>query len=219
MIEEEFDLTGDDGEDAAFSSPPLAQFGNNQPTVPGMIVSVQVDQNATEPYATDGAVVIPRGQIQGGISNVQPGNGWSVQNGTVQVGYANGGSAGVISSATIAATSSKTPTINSGEIVFPLAQAGADENSTKTDTPGAISGIEYYEGTCLSIVDGVIRMPKPAENAFFPDGLYNAATGEKMTWQTFLSGSSPVPLSQPNNGFRIMAFHLGRYLTFYLESV
>ena len=169
MIEEEFDLTGDDGEDAAFSSPPLAQFGNKQTTVPGMIVSVQVDQNATEPYATDGAVVIPRGQIQDAITNVQPGNGWNVQNGTVQVGYANSGSAGVISSATIAATSSKTPTINNGEIVFPLAQAKADPQATTADTPGAISGIEYAEGFCLGIVDGVVQIPKPKEYMFDAD--------------------------------------------------
>ena len=217
-MSEEIDLTSDDGEESTLYFSPLAQFGNGQETIPGLISSVLVDQNAAQPYAADGLLVIPRGEIQGGITSVQPGNGWSVQDGTVQVGYANGGSAGVISSATIAKTSSKTPTINNGEIVFPLAQAKADPQATTADTPGAISGIEYYEGTCLSIVDGVIRMPKPAENTFFPDGLYNAATGEKMTWQTFLSGTSPVPLSQPNNGLRIMAFHLGRYLTFYLES-
>ena len=217
-MDEEIDLTDDDGEESTLFFPPLAQFGNGRDEIPGLISSVMVDQNATEPYAIDGAVVIPRGQIQDGITSVQPGNGWSVNDGTVQVGYANSGSAGVISTATIAKITSKTPIINSGEIVFPLAQAGGHPQSTTPDTPGAISGIEYYEGTCLSIVDGVIRMPKPAENTFFPDGLYNAATGEKMTWQTFLSGTSPVPLSQPNNGLRIMAFHLGRYLTFYLES-
>lgn len=217
-MNEEIDLTDDDGEESTLYFPPLAQFGNGQETIPGLISSVLVDQNAAQPYATDGVVVIPRGEIQGGITSVQPGNGWSVNDGTVQVGYANGGSAGVISSATIAKTSSKTPIINSGEIVFPLAQAGGHPESTTQDTPGAISGVEWAEGYCLSIVDGVIKIPKPPEQSYFPSGLYNAATGEKISWQTFLSGTSPVPMSQPTNGFRIMAFHLGEYLTFYLES-
>jgi hypothetical protein len=217
-MNEEIDLTDDDGEESTLYFPPLAQFGNGQETIPGLISSVLVDKNAAQPFAADGVVVIPRGEIQGGITSVQPGNGWSVNDGTVQVGYANGGSAGVISSATIAKITSKTPMINSGEIVFPLAQAGGHPESTTQDTPGAISGVEWAEGYCLSIVDGIIKIPKPPEQSYFPSGLYNAATGEKISWQTFLSGTSPVPMSQPTNGFRIMAFHLGEYLTFYLES-
>lgn len=165
-MNEEIDLTSDDGEENALYFSPLAQFGNGQEMIPGLISSVLVDQNAAQPYATDGVLVIPRGEIQGGITSVQPGNGWSVQDGTVQVGYANGGSAGVISSATIAATSSKTPMINNGQIVFPLAQAGGHPESTTQDTPGAISGIEYAEGLCLGIVDGVVQIPKPTENTF-----------------------------------------------------
>lgn len=218
-ILEEVDLTTEDGEDNALNFPPLAQFGNEKTTVPGLIASARVDDSASEPYAEDGALVIPRGMIQGEITSVQPGAGWSVSGGVVQVGYASGGAPGVISGAEISKTTSKVPVIGNGVIIFPLAQAYGGANGTTADTPGAIAGIEYVDGFCLGIVDGVIQLPKPPEQTYFPTGLYNAATGEKISWRTFLSGSSPVPMSQPTNGLRIMAFHLGEYLTFYLENV
>lgn len=121
---------------------------------------------------------------------------------------------------------SKTDTtseIDTGMIKLAAANASSYCNSatdgTENGTPGGIYGIGYGNDNNFSIDKGYIRIPRPPAQGYFPDGLYNAATGEKITWQTFLAGTSPVPLSEPADGLRIMAFHLGKYLTFYLERV
>lgn len=209
---DEYDLTDSSGEDNALNLVPLATFGNGKTSTPGILSSVVADSSA--PWAEDGVLHIPAGMI---INDVQAGDSWSISNGTITVARANGTTEGVIGSISIESTTSKVPVISQGSIIIPLAQAAEGELSTSIHTPGAISGIEYHEGTCLSIVDGVIKIPKPQTN--FPAGLYNAASGEKIPWATFLAGTSPVPMSQPKDGLRIMAFHLGEYLSFYLEAV
>lgn len=117
---------------------------------------------------------------------------------------------------------SKTDTtseINGGMIKLAAADAASRCLGTTDGTPGGIHGVGYNSIDEFEISKGYIKIPKPPAPGYFPDGLYNAETGEKISWQTFLAGTSPVPLSQPASGLRIMAFHLGKYITFYLESV
>jgi hypothetical protein len=232
---EEYDLTGEDGEDSALNFTSLAQFGNGQTVVPGLLKGAIIDAEASEPYARNGLLHIPSGEIEGTttptansetgrygvVVSVQPSNAWGIDDGHIYVGAANAGSAGVISSANFKALQGKTPTFTGGALNLPLAQAPTDtcNGTVDDDTPGGIVGIGYSEDGDFRIEDGYARIPRPPESGYFPDGLYNAATGEKITWQTFLAGTSPVPLSEPAEGLRIMAFHLGKYLTFYLERV
>ncbi len=210
-IIDEYDLTDSSGEDNALNLVPLATFGNGRTSTPGIISSVVAD--SSEPWAEDGVLHISAGMI-----NVQAGDSWSITNGTITVARANGTTEGVIGNVCIESTTSEVPVISQGTIIIPLAQASEGELSTSIHTPGAISGIEYHEGACLSIVDGIIKIPKP-KSPVFPAGLYNAKTTEKIPWATFLAGTSPVPMSNFSNGFRIMAFHIGDYLSFYIEEV
>jgi hypothetical protein len=85
---EEYDLTGEDGEDSALNFISLAQFGNGQTVVPGLLKGAIVDAEASEPYARNGLLHIPAGEIEGTttptansstgrygvVGSVQPGN-------------------------------------------------------------------------------------------------------------------------------------------------
>lgn len=235
---EEYDLTGEDGEDSALNFTSLAQFGNGQTVVPGLLKGAIVDAKASEPYARNGLLHIPSGEIEGTttptansatgrfgiVGSVQSGNAWGIADGLIYVGVADAGSAGVISSANFKALQGKTPTFTGGALNLPLAQAALGicdgvVGTGEDNTPGGILGIGYSKDGVFRIEDGYARIPRPPEQGYFPDGLYNAETGEKISWQTFLAGTSPVPLSKPAEGLRIMAFHLGKYITFYLEQV
>lgn len=212
IILDEIDLTSNDGEDAALNFTPLAEFGQGRENIPGIIAGVAIEEEEESAWAEDGILHIPQGRI----NSVAAADSWRVDNGNIYIGRANGNSAGVISGVSIERTTSKTPIITSGMIKIPLAQAYDGAESTSPDTAGAIKGIEYVDGICLGIVDGVIRLPK---SPVFPAGLYDAVNGKKIPWATFLAGTSPVPMSVPKSGPRIMAFHLDNYLTFYLEDV
>lgn len=199
---EEFVLS-DEGEDAALNFSPLASFGKGRATVPGLLRNIVVD-DTEEAYAEKGEAHIPAGQV----TNVPKAD-------TVSGLY------GLVGKAEFKALQGKKPTFTNGDLNIPLAQAPGDtcNGTVDDDTPGGIVGIGYSLDGAFHIKDGYARIPKPPEPGYFPDGLYNAETGEKISWQTFLAGTSPVPLSQPASGLRIMAFHLGKYITFYLEQV
>lgn len=197
-IIEEYDLS-DVGEDAAANFPGLAEDGK-----PGLMVAVKMVAGLTAPYIENGVAYIPAGQI----SNVPNAD-------TVSGLY------GLVGKAEFKVLQGKKPTFTNGDLNIPLAQAPVDScnGTVDDDTPGGLVGIGYSSDGDFHIKDGYARIPKPPEPGYFPDGLYNAETGEKVSWQTFLAGTSPVPLSQPASGLRIMAFHLGKYITFYLEQV
>ncbi len=200
---EDYELTDTDGVDSALnlgdeSSVSPAQYGNNQPVIVGTISGMQWGDFGGSFYAINGLAVIPKPPLADTV-----------------------GGAGLLEKAEFKKLQGKKPTLGSGTLNLPLAQAptGACDGTVDDDTPGGIVGIGYSEDGVFSIKDGYARIPRPPEQGYFPDGLYNAATGEKITWQTFLAGTSPVPLSEPAEGLRIMAFHLGKFITFYLERV
>lgn len=187
----EVDLTTEDGEDVANYYPPLAQFGGNLATVAGLVAGAQMSPTATEPTIVDGLLTIPAGEIsstetadtaegrKGVVGGVSSANAWEIVDGEIHIGLANSGNAGVLANAEIAKLSAKTPVISAGLLQIPLAQAGEHPTSTTADTPGAISGIEYVEGTCLGIVDGIIHIPKPSEELYtFDSAWFTVTDGE-----------------------------------------
>lgn len=254
-ILEEVALTDADGEDSALSFTPLAEFGKATPvqdstntdtddvdTIAGSVINVVVDATTTTSYARGGIVHIPAGIVQavtqpladstlgqtGIVSNVQSGGAWGITQGVIQVGLADTTSGpGVIAGAEIKKLQGKNPTVVSGMLNIPLAQAGLNLIMTVEDTPGGIKGIGYGQGQCFGIVDGVIYIPQPPTvpggAGYFPDGIRNAASGTNMTWEAFFNQSGVVPMSNPVNGFRISAFPFkdgnGNYLSLILESV
>ena len=180
---EEYDLTGEDGEDSALNFTSLAQFGNGQAVIPGLLKGAIVDAEASEPYARNGLLHIPAGEIEGTttptansatgrfgiVGSVQPGNAWGIADGLIYVGVADAGSAGVISSANFKALQGKTPTFTGGALNLPLAQATLGVNGTSEDTPGGLVGIGYSDDGCFGIVDGYARIPKPTRYEFDPE--------------------------------------------------
>lgn len=199
-IIEEFALTDNDGEDNALNfggdETPPAQFGNGQTVIFGTICGMQWGDYGGAFYATNGLVVVPKPPLADAI-----------------------GGPGLFAGAEYKKLQGKKPTVVSGTLNLPLAQAGAGLEETTEDTPGGIIGIGYSSDGCFGITDGIARIPRPPEPGYFPKGLYNAETGKKTTWEDFLAGTSPVAMSQPTDGYKIMAFHLGEYITFYLERV
>ena len=197
---EDYDLTADDGEDNALNfggdETPPAQFGNEQVVISGTISGMQWGDFGGAFYATNGLAVVPKPPLADTV-----------------------GGAGLLVSAEFKKLQGKKPTLISGTLNLPLAQAGEGQEETTEDTPGGIIGIGYSSDGCFGIVDGFARIPRPPEPGYFPKGLYNAETGKKTTWEDFLAGTSPVAMSQPTDGYKIMAFHLGEYITFYLERV
>ena len=199
---EDFELTDNDCEDSALnlgdeSSVSPAQYGNNQPVIVGTISGMQWGNFGGSFYAKNGLCVIPKPPLADTV-----------------------GGAGLLVSAEFKKLQGKKPTLVSGTLNLPLAQASTGAcNGTVDDTPGGIVGIGYSEDGVFSIKDGYARIPRPPEPGYFPKGLYNAETGKKTTWEDFLAGTSPVAMSQPTDGYKIMAFHLGEYITFYLERV
>ena len=181
-----------------------ASFGPGVARIVGTIGGAQWGEVGGEFSCVNGQLTVPlpaAAEYSSGTENDQP---------------------GLISGVEFSKTDT-TSEIDTGMIKLAAANASSYCNSatdgTENGTPGGIYGIGYGNDNNFSIDKGYIRIPRPPAQGYFPDGLYNAATGEKITWQTFLAGTSPVPLSEPADGLRIMAFHLGKYLTFYLERV
>lgn len=199
-ITEEFALTAEDGEDNALNfggdDTPPAQFGNGQTVISGTISGMQWGDFGGAFYASNGLAVVPKPPLADAI-----------------------GGPGLFAGAEYKKLQGKKPTVVSGTLNLPLAQAGAGQEATTEDTPGGIKGIGYSSDGCFGITDGMALIPRPPEPGYFPKGLYNAETGKKTTWEDFLAGTSPVAMSQPTDGYKIMAFHLGEYITFYLERV
>lgn len=204
-ITEEFALTADDGEDNALNfggdETPPAQFGNEQVVISGTISGMQWGDFGGSFYATNGLAVVPRPPLADTV-----------------------GGAGLLVSAEFKKLQGKTPTLVSGTLNLPLAQAEKGQEETTEDTPGGLKGIGYSDDGCFGITDGFARIPRPPELPSgidkFPAGLRNAPANQNITWAEFFSQTGVIPLSNPVNGFRISAFPFnGQYLSLLLEQV
>ena len=149
---EDFELTDDDGEDSALnfgddSSVPPAQFGNNQTVISGTISGMQWGEFGGSFYAKNGLGVVPKPPLADTV-----------------------GGAGLLVSAEFKKLQGKKPTLISGTLNLPLAQAPTGAcNGTVDDTPGGIVGIGYSEDGVFSIKDGYARIPRPATYEFDSD--------------------------------------------------
>lgn len=178
-----------------------ASFGPGKPTIVGTIGNAQWGTMGGAFSCADGVLTVPLPAAA------------EYSSGTI-----TSSSPGLIGGVDFSKTDT-TSEINGGMIKLAAANAASRCNGTTDGTPGGIHGVGYNSIDEFEISKGYIKIPKPPEPGYFPDGIYNAVTGEKVTWETFLAGNSPVPMSAPSGGWRIMAFHFGKYLTFYLESV
>ena len=149
-ITEEFALTAEDGEDNALnfggSDTPPAQFGNGQTVISGTISGMQWGDYGGAFYATNGLAVVPKPPLADAI-----------------------GGPGLFAGAEYKKLQGKKPTVVSGTLNLPLAQAGAGQDATTEDTPGGLVGIGYSEDGCFGITDGVARIPRPESYEFDPE--------------------------------------------------
>ena len=147
---EDYDLTADDGEDNALNfggnETPPAQFGNEQVVISGTISGMQWGDFGGSFYATNGLAVVPKPPLADTV-----------------------GGAGLFAGAEYKKLQGKKPTVVSGTLNLPLAQAGAGQEATTEDTPGGLVGIGYSEDGCFGITDGVARIPRPESYEFDPE--------------------------------------------------
>lgn len=175
---EEFDLTGDDGEDAALNLPDLANDGH-----PGLIGLVEFDDSLSDPIIENGKVRMPRSATQqyaffkkdeNGATSVTP--GW-------------------LCGMDITETVNR-PEAEHGVVKFPLAQSsgtaieggssvGSSVGSTgiSENTPGAIAGIQFDDSITYPIIDkGIIKLPLPTSGDSALQGLVDYK-GYFHTWE------------------------------------
>lgn len=149
-ISEEFALTAEDGEDNALnfggSDTPPAQFGNGQTVISGTISGMQWGDFGGAFYATNGLAVVPKPPLADAI-----------------------GGPGLFAGAEYKKLQGKKPTVVSGTLNLPLAQAGAGQEATTEDTPGGLVGIGYSDDGCFGITDGLARIPRPESYDFDPE--------------------------------------------------
>lgn len=200
-ITEEFALTADDGEDNALNfggdETPPAQFGNEQTVIFGTIGGMQWGDFGGAFYATNGLIVVPKPPLADTV-----------------------GGAGLLEKAEFKKLQGKKPTVVSGTLNLPLAQAGAGMEETTEDTPGGLVGIGYSDDGCFGIIDGFARIPRPPEPGYFPKGVYNGAQGQKVDWTAM--GTGVIPLTgkeNPKDGdLRIVAMLIGGYLSLWFQT-
>lgn len=139
MIEETYDLTSDDGEDAAFISPPIADNGT-----PGLIISAEYINGISAPVIEDGVIKLPMSQSQDFdiplVSFDEFGNSTS----------------GLLAGATPEYDSSAIHA-DSGILYIPMAQSSS---SILSPVPGLINGVSVKtDASPASIENGQINLP------------------------------------------------------------
>lgn len=139
---EEFDLTGDDGEDAALNLPDLANDGH-----PGLIGLVEFDDDISDPIIENGKVRMPRGGS---------GGGWvprPVEFGSGVISPISGVLQGMSFATGIGEIFAK-----NGEVYFPLAEYNGYYG---TNVAGALVGVQYATGIDKPrINNGMMEFPE-----------------------------------------------------------
>lgn len=139
----EYDLSTDDGDDDALNLPSLANNG-----VPGLLVSVEFDDNLSDPVIENGKVRMPRVSSGGGGWTPKPvefGSGVSNPISGVLVGMSFATGIGEIFS-------------KGGEVYFPLAEYNGYYG---TNVAGALVGVQYATGIDKPrINNGMMEFPE-----------------------------------------------------------
>lgn len=148
---EEFDLTGDDGEDAALNLPDLANDGH-----PGLIGLVEYG-DVESPTIQNGRIILPR-TAQGDMP-LADFEWWQTEP-----------TAGALKGFSFYEATAVS--VKGGHMYFTLAQAsgtaidvGSSVGSpgSSENTPGAIAGIQFDASITYPIIDkGIIKLPMPS---------------------------------------------------------
>lgn len=137
----EYDLSTDDGDDDALNLPSLANNG-----VPGLLVSVEFDDNLSDPIIDNGKVRMPRVSSGGGFSRpVEFGSGVASPISGVLCGMSFATGIGEIFA-------------KNGEVYFPLAEYNGYYG---TNVAGALVGVQYATGIdSPRINNGMMELPE-----------------------------------------------------------
>ena len=185
---EDFDLTGDDGEDAALNLPDLANDG--QPGLIGLVEYGDVDY----PTIRNGRIILPR-SAQGDMP-LADFEWWQTE---PKAGALKG----------FDFYEATAVSVKQGHMYFPLAQSSGTaieggsavgsavgEVAASGNTPGAIAGIQFDASIAYPIIDkGVIKLPMPTSGDSELQGLVDYK-GNFHTWaQVEGYADSQVPVA------------------------
>lgn len=174
----EYDLSTDDGDEDALNLPSLANNG-----VPGLVVSVEFDDNLSDPVIENGKVRMPRVSSGGGLSRpVEFGSGIASPISGVLCGMSFATGIGEIFA-------------KNGEVYFPFAVYNVyyGGSYSESNVAGAIAGIRYAPrvddpesgGTSINqpriLPGGLIELP-PAAGDSVLRGLVDD-DGKIHTWE------------------------------------
>lgn len=204
-MDEEIDLTSDDGEESTLFFPPLA--GGDEP---GLLVRVEYTSEVAAPIIEDGVVKLPPAAggdaplasfdewgdkavpgLLGGVV-VEQGRGFRAEQGVLYVPLASSDSsvgehvAGLVRNIGYKHAGTE-PSIENGEIAIPLAHSYFGS----TGIAGVIRGVQCGSTTTPSIDEGEVVLPYDVQ------GVVNA-NGEAVDWLSLPTavGSSGVLLSE-----------------------
>ncbi|MBQ8238890.1 MAG: hypothetical protein IJZ39_12195 [Oscillospiraceae bacterium] len=145
MSEEIFELSTDDGDDDALNLPGLASDG-----VPGLLVSVEFDDNLSDPIIDNGKVRMPRSGGSAPLAHFKKN-----EDGSTSV------TAGLLQGMEFSSSISL-PEASNGVVLFPLAQSHSyfSELGDASAVAGAIIGCMYSSSVSSpEINNGVIVLP------------------------------------------------------------
>lgn len=208
--------------------PPLAQFGTNRNTVPGLLTGVELVDGLAAPEVRNGLARIPSSPTTGGGG--EPSSILLAQFNSPYQPDTTGTVAGIV----VAPPGESAPSIQDGSFRIPLAHYTIPEAGER---PGLIKGskesedvayIEIHEGiivhpnwvpwsTYQELLERVIALENQT-HAYAPSGVYDAVNARHISWAE-LKNSGVVTLSRSTQyGFGIKAFMLGDSLSLFIEE-
>lgn len=190
--------------------PPLAQYGEERETVPGLLAGVQLVGSLKTPYIADGVAYLPLTPGGGGDDDSPTGCNCVPAFYDKEVGSTLGLIRSIGFKEDLQACG-----IKGGNIEMPLATS----HDGCTGVAGGVVAVQYNsKETTPRIDNGVIILPAPTTPAMPIAGLYDAVHAQGLTWEQ-LKGAGPVQLSYSSKyGYGIKAFMLGEYLSLFIEE-
>ena len=209
--------------------PPLAQFGAERATVPGLLCGVQLVEGLAAPEVRDGLARIPASPSSGGGGDEPVNIPLAQFNNPYQPDTA-GRAAGIV----VAPEGEAEPSIQDGSIRIPLAHYTIPEHGER---PGLIKGTKESEDVAyIELHEGILVHPswvpwatyrlllervaalESRSHAYAPAGVYDAVNARHISWAE-LKESGVVTLSHSTkHGFGIKAIMIGDSLSLFIEE-
>ena len=225
----ELTATDDQGDGGLPYVPPLAQFGAERETVPGLLCGVQLVEGLAAPEVRDGLARIPSSPSTGGGSG-QP---VSIPLAQFKTPY-QPDTAGLVSGIGVADPGVTDPSIQDGFAAIPLAQYTIPEHGER---PGLIKGAaESEEVAYIEIHEGIIVHPQwvpwatyqdlltrvaaleSRAQTYAPSGLYDAVNARHISWAELKESGAVTISHSTQHGIGIKAFMIGDSLSIFLEE-